>query len=55
MDIQTALSKDLTEAGIAAVKPTAAKSIDDAGKLQNRIDALIAELNRVRDALSPKG
>jgi chromosome segregation ATPase len=54
-DIQTALSNDLTEAGIAAVKPTAATAIDDAGKLQSRIDALIAELNRVRDELSPKG
>ncbi len=55
MDIQTALSNDLTEGGIAAVKPTAAKAIDDAGKLQNRLDALIAELNRVRDELAPKG
>lgn len=54
-DIQTALSNDLTDAGIAAVKPLAAKAAADAGKLQNRAEALVAELNKVRSEVSSKG
>jgi chromosome segregation ATPase len=54
LDIQKALGVDLTEAGIAAVTPTADRAIEDAAELQGRLDAFLAELNRLRDSLGTR-
>lgn len=53
-DVQTALGNDLTDAGVTAVKPAATRATADAGVLQGHLDALLAEVDRLRGEVSPR-
>lgn len=53
-DIQSHLKQDLTASGIAAVRGNAATARKDAAALQGRINALVAEIDRVASELMPR-
>ena len=54
-DIETVLSNDLTDAGVQGVAPVAQQAITDAATLRDRINGLVAELDRLTGQMSPRG
>ena len=52
-DIDLYLSNDLTSAGVASVKPLAAKAAADAKKAKDALGGVMAELLRIQAELSP--
>ena len=52
-DIERVLGNDLTTAGVRAVAPAAGRARQSGDQVQKRIDALIAEVTRVADAMTP--
>jgi hypothetical protein len=53
-DIQTLLNQDLTAQGIAGAKEFVAKAAQDAAALQQRLDTVIAEIDRVETEIKAK-
>jgi hypothetical protein len=52
-DLQTFLANDLTAAGVKAAAPSIQRATQSGQTVQQRIDALVAELNRVAGAMTP--
>jgi chromosome segregation ATPase len=54
-DIQRALANDLTPAGVDSAKSTIAKAKGEGAEVNERLDALIAQLDSVSGGMSSKG
>jgi hypothetical protein len=52
-DIETFLANDLTPAGVRAASPSIQRANQNGQEVQHRIDAVIAELQRVASAMTP--
>lgn len=52
-DIERVLANDLTPAGVRAVAPAAGRARQSGTEVQKRIDAVIAEVDRVANAMTP--
>jgi hypothetical protein len=52
-DLQTFLANDLTQAGVRAAGPSIQRATQAGRQVQQRMDALIAELDRVAGAMTP--
>jgi hypothetical protein len=52
-DIETFLANDLTPAGVRAASPSIQRANQNGQEVQHRIDAVIAELQRVAGAMTP--
>jgi hypothetical protein len=52
-DIETFLANDLTPAGVRAASPSIQRASQSGQEVQHRIDAVIAELQRVASAMAP--
>jgi hypothetical protein len=52
-DIETFLANDLTPAGVRAATPSIRRATTNGQEVQHRIDAVIAELQRVANAMTP--
>jgi len=52
-DIETALALDMTPAGIKTVQPTMAKATAEGATLKEKINAVIAKMDSVTNAMAP--
>jgi hypothetical protein len=52
-DLQTFLGNDLTAAGVKAASPSIQRATQSGQTAQQRIDAVVAELNRVANGMTP--